>query len=253
MAGDWLKLHRSILDSSVFADDWHCRLFIWCLCKANFTPSTFKSQSLNRGEFITGRISGADELHVSPSKFYRGLHQLEEQGCISLSANSNWTTVSVCNYETYQHQSEQDRTANEQQVNSERTANEQQVNTEKEFNNAKNSRTQELNTLAAEFQIAWNSRPGVVPCRKVAGKRLISMKTRLADDDWKWRDAIAKFPLRCFADNPGGFQPNVDWFLRPDTVNKILEGAYDWSKSNSSQRPRHDYTIPQLEITDGSG
>src|SRR5258706_545114 len=36
--GDWIKLHRCLLDSAVFQDDWLCRLFVWCLLKANFAP-----------------------------------------------------------------------------------------------------------------------------------------------------------------------------------------------------------------------
>lgn len=163
--GDWVKLYRRIIDSEVFQDDWTYRLFSWCIIKANYTESKFQGTQLQRGQFVTGRMSGADSLRVSPSKFYRGLKRLESLGCITVKANSSWTTVTVCNYETYQDAVGDNRTAGEQQVNSERTASEQQMNTEKEFQEGKKERRKENTTPAAvvipdslqvpEFLSAW--------------------------------------------------------------------------------------------------
>lgn len=42
-----------------------------------------------------------------------------------------------------------------------------------------------------------------------------------------------KFPLRCFNGTGTGWVPHFDWFLRPDTVNGILEGKYDWNPNDS--------------------
>lgn len=106
-----------MLDSAVMGDDWLCRLWVWCMLKAKWRGS-------ERGTFITGRVVGADELKVSPSKFYRGLIRLADLGCITLEANSQRTTIKVCNYSTYQ-----DKEADfEPKVNSERTADEQHLN-----------------------------------------------------------------------------------------------------------------------------
>lgn len=127
MDGDWLKLHRCILDSAIFTDDWLTRLWIWCLCKANFRDNIFRGQVVKRGQFITGRVSGAGELHVSPSKWYRGLEKLAELGNITIDTNSNWTTVTICRFTDYQR----DSADREQQMNSERTGSEQDLNSER--------------------------------------------------------------------------------------------------------------------------
>lgn len=127
MDGDWLKLHRCILDSAIFTDDWLTRLWIWCLCKANFRDNIFRGQAVKRGQFITGRVSGAGELHVSPSKWYRGLEKLAELGNITIDTNSNWTTVTICRFTDYQR----DSADREQQMNSERTGSEQDLNNER--------------------------------------------------------------------------------------------------------------------------
>ena len=87
------------------------------------------------------------------------------------------------------------------------------------------------------FLIAWNATSGAIPARRITGKRQRSLAERFRDPSWDWQAALAKFPLKCFAAEPGGWQPNIDWFLKPETVGKILEGAYDWTKPNPNAPP----------------
>jgi|GEM_PF-3657093 len=87
-----------------------------------------------------------------------------------------------------------------------------------------------------EIKTAWNSATGAVPIRKLTTARKTSLGARLKDSDWDWAQALAKFPLKCFEDEQG-WKPDFDWFTRPDTVTKILEGKYDWSKNSSTRYP----------------
>jgi len=132
----WVKLYRSVFSHAIWSDDYLFRLFCWCILKANFSDGRVYGIELKKGQFVTGRMRGSEEMNVSPSKWYRGMQKLAEIGSIVLDANSERTTVTVCNYETYQSSPDK----SEQQVNSDRTASEQQVNTREEL---KNSRTQE--------------------------------------------------------------------------------------------------------------
>jgi hypothetical protein len=129
MAGDWIKVHRQLMDSAVWTDEWLVKLWIWCLLKANYRDGFYKGKPVKRGQFVTGRITGADELNVSPSRWYRGITRLAELGGIEIHANSVWTMITVCNYTTYQDTTGDDRTANEQRMNSEWTANGQPADT----------------------------------------------------------------------------------------------------------------------------
>jgi hypothetical protein len=149
MARRWLKLYYDMKDHAIMQDDWLCRLWVWCLFSANFGDSKFKGETVKRGSFVTGRNSGSQQLNVSPSKFYRGLEKLAELGCINVQANNNWTTVTVCNYTTYQDRQESERTASEQRMNNERTTDEQQKNTSIEDLEYKSIRDKELNTLGS--------------------------------------------------------------------------------------------------------
>lgn len=131
MAGDWIKVHRSLMDSAVWGDEWLVKLWLWCLMKANHCDGNFRGTRVLRGQFITGRNTASDELGVSPSKWYRGIERLVSLGNIEIQANSVWTMVTVCNYKTYQDDSRQYRTADEQRADSERTASGQPADTSK--------------------------------------------------------------------------------------------------------------------------
>lgn len=129
--GDWVKVHRSMLDTAIWSDEWLVKLWIWCLLKANYAPRAWNGETVDRGQFITGRNTAADELGVSPSKWYRGIVMLADMGNVKVEANSKWTRITVCNYSRYQDADKQERTANEQQMNSEWTPNEHQMNNER--------------------------------------------------------------------------------------------------------------------------
>ena len=81
MAG-WIKLHRKILDSAVFDNPDLLKVWIWCLLKATHDDYTqlvgLKVVELTKGQFITGRFKGAEELKLNPSTFYKYLKVLEK-------------------------------------------------------------------------------------------------------------------------------------------------------------------------------
>lgn len=119
MAGrnDWIRVPRSVIDCGFWDDDWLVRLWLWCRIKANFAGGEWRGQKIQRGQFVTGRHSAAEELRVSPSKFYRGIHSLEKFGALKVDANSNWTRITVCDYETYDSEQSANRTDSGQLAN----------------------------------------------------------------------------------------------------------------------------------------
>lgn len=103
----WIKLHRSILNSTVFANEKKLKVFIWCLCKAATQPHEVRygnqTIKLERGQFITGRNVAAEELGMSPSAVRRWLCGLQDGQQIQLSANNKFTLITVVNYGLYQN------------------------------------------------------------------------------------------------------------------------------------------------------
>ena len=85
-----------------------------------------------------------------------------------------------------------------------------------------------------EFREVWNATPGNSKCIATSKERIASFKLRMKEDMFRdnWRVALGKFPLQCFASQPGSLKPDIEFFLRPKTVLSIIEGKYDWSKTN---------------------
>lgn len=97
--GGFIKLWRKIFDSPGMDDPWIFYLFVWCIRSARYKDC---ADGLERGQFQTQRSAAADALKVSPSKWYRGMERLHKLGCVKIETSNNRTTITVCNYETYQ-------------------------------------------------------------------------------------------------------------------------------------------------------
>jgi hypothetical protein len=158
MATGYVKLHRESMDHPVFDDPWLWKVFTWCIMRANFADSQYKDGPVERGSFKTGRNAAAESLNASPSSVYRAFLRLKKLGCISLKSNKHWTTITVCNYTTYQSDEEQARTTGEQQADNERT------DSGHHHKNAKNAKNEKKEEAAAfppgldipEFHLAWS-------------------------------------------------------------------------------------------------
>ncbi|MBN2024969.1 MAG: hypothetical protein JW809_19485 [Pirellulales bacterium] len=79
--------------------------------------------------------------------------------------------------------------------------------------------------------------------RKSQGDRLTearrrAFRARLKSRQWRedYPKALAKFPLPCTVGDDS-WKPDLDWFLRPDSVTRILEGKYDFTKAASRSPP----------------
>lgn len=77
----------------------------------------------------------------------------------------------------------------------------------------------------------WNRIPGVAQAKEATDKRKNAYRQRAQHADWlqKLDEALRKVAASSFCRGSGdkGWVADLDWFLRPDTVTKILEGKYD--------------------------
>lgn len=94
---------------------------------------------------------------------------------------------------------------------------------------------------------AWNLSPGIKQIRKLDISRTKHLKARLSEPDWDFEAALKKFPLQCTVS--GTWVPDFDWFLRPGTVNAILEGKYDFTPgaNNGTKPKRQSYSYEDYE------
>lgn len=99
------------------------------------------------------------------------------------------------------------------------------------------------NTVAKE----WNMIDGITQCRSLTNKRRQAIAARWKEEFWRlnWQQAlekIRKLPA-LHGKNDQNWVADIDWFLRPDTVARVIEGKYDTWKptvTKSEHRARNN-------------
>lgn len=131
----WVKLHRKLLDNPIFDNPNLLKMWIWCLLKATHQEYDqmvgLQKITLKKGQFITGRFKGSEELKLNPSTFYKHLKTLQAENLISLNSNNKITIVTIEKWGEYQ--TEQNKNINRI------TTKEQQNNTNKNNKNIRNN------------------------------------------------------------------------------------------------------------------
>ncbi len=134
----WVKLHRCLTDKAIFDNPKLLKVFMWCLFKATHKQRDIffgtRKITLEPGQFVTGRFSAAEELNMNGSTVWRYLHLLGKNETIEIKPNNKYTLINVVNWANYQV----DDVDSEHQMNNKRTTNEQQMNTNKNVKNDKN-------------------------------------------------------------------------------------------------------------------
>lgn len=94
---------------------------------------------------------------------------------------------------------------------------------------------------AERFLADWNKIVTFSPARSLTGKRLKCFDARWRIEAWRndYPEALKRIPASSFlrGENDRGWRADVDWFLRPDTVTRILEGRYDDREAATSTKP----------------
>ena len=136
----WIKLHRKLLNSSIFQNPNLLKFWVWCLLKATHcdrkTRVGLQEIELKEGQFIFGRNKAGVELGMNPSTIYKYLGVVEKDGLVCTNRNNKFTVVTIVNWSLYQTEEHE----KEQQSNSKVTTKEQQSNTNKNVKNDKNDK-----------------------------------------------------------------------------------------------------------------
>jgi hypothetical protein len=100
----------------------------------------------------------------------------------------------------------------------------------------------EFSTSSMAFVVGeWNL-VGATKSRKISKKVAGFLRARMKDPWWMthWQEALEQLP-KCkgiWGDNDRGWKCNFEWFVRPDTVQNIIEGGkYGNSPPNATECP----------------
>ncbi len=105
----------------------------------------------------------------------------------------------------------------------------------------KKKSTEEATPLVSEVAVCheiaayWNTKPGISHVGSLSPARLKKIKTRLTEPFFReyWKAAIDRIANSDFCIGKGerGWKADIDWFLKPDTAIRVIEGKYD-NKTN---------------------
>tara|TARA_Y100000114_G_C11746994_1_gene322174 strand:- start:1211 stop:1807 length:597 start_codon:yes stop_codon:yes gene_type:complete len=98
----YIKLYRKILDNGIFENAELLKVFVWTIIRANTQPNTVFGRKLKVGQFVTGKLSAAEELQMRPTTVYDRIKKLEKLGYIKLESNTKNTVITVLKYNSYQ-------------------------------------------------------------------------------------------------------------------------------------------------------
>lgn len=138
----FIKLHRQITESKVFANETALKVWIWCLLSASykdkFVSKYGRVKQVKRGQFITGRFEAEEQTGIKGTTWYKWMKFLEKEGMITMSSDNKNTLVTVVKFDVYQSKTEEKEsnhdnsvTTEEQQTDSSGTADGQQRDTTK--------------------------------------------------------------------------------------------------------------------------
>jgi len=170
------------------------------------------------------------------------LQVLKSLGKVDIKSDNKFTLVTIRRWQDYQG-----APGNvDSKPDNKKTSKKHQKDTYKKDKKVKKAKkgkgTAPDGALTAELQAAWNALgrpfPGI---RDFGAKRKRVLAARLGEPFWRdhWREALAKIPGSPFlrGENNRGWKANVDWFLRPESVTRILEGQYDGGRDSQEPPP----------------
>jgi len=127
----WVKLHRQFLEWEWFDEPNTCRLFIYCLLKANHQDKNYRGETIKRGTFVTSLEVLSNDTKISVRSVRTALKRLESTGEVTSERTTKGTVIQIVKYNDYQVATSE--TTNERQ------ASDKQVTTTKNEKKEKNT------------------------------------------------------------------------------------------------------------------
>lgn len=142
--GGWVKLHRKLLEWEWYEDAHMVHLLVHLLLTASHENREYKGLTIKRGQVVTSIKELAEALGTPESSTRLRIKRLKNCNFISIKVAHNRTTITICNYDSYQERQTNrcERNAKDVRKKCERNAEAHNNNR----NNKKGRRSNEDNT-----------------------------------------------------------------------------------------------------------
>jgi hypothetical protein len=243
----YILLSRNLLESDVFASQKLLKIWIWCLCKANFKDRSVplkvgKGETIvhiKRGSFLFGRHKAEDELFIDGSTIYKSIKKLQDMEMITIKSNNQYSVITICKYDEYQDNGSYKVTSKDQPSNNKSTSKDQPSNTTNTLTNVnKDNNVKEDNNTPLAFSfynslISYGFNKDLVSdwIKVRKNKRLTNSETAFNNfikEVEKTKQDKNKVIEKCVIKSWGGFK--AEWFNK-EQVNNV------YVPSPTSKRP----------------
>lgn len=100
--GGWVKLHRKLLEWEWYGDAHMVHLLVHLLLTASHERKEYKGRTIKRGQLVTSKKELSEALNMSETSVMRRLRRLEVDHFVDLKVDQHGTTITICNYDSYQ-------------------------------------------------------------------------------------------------------------------------------------------------------
>lgn len=100
--GGWVKLHRKLLEWEWYQDAHMVHLLVHLLLTASHEERRYKGLTIKRGQVVTSIKELAEALGTPESSTRLRIKRLKSCGFLSIKVAYNKTTITICNYDSYQ-------------------------------------------------------------------------------------------------------------------------------------------------------
>lgn len=156
MDNGWVKIHRKIQDWEWYQDSKMVHLFLHFLMLANHDKGQWHGQTIERGQFITGRIELSKQTGITQQSIRTCITKLKLTNEITTKSTNQFTIITILKYGDYQlkDKSSTSKLTNES-TNEQPTTNHKQEVKKKEEDVTKPPN--EVNLLLGKFQKTINN------------------------------------------------------------------------------------------------
>ena len=98
----FIKIHRSFMDWEWYTDTKTKTVFLHCILAANWKEGKFKGRTIPRGSFVSSYPQLAQQTELSIKSIRTALNHLKETGEVAVESTSQYSIITVVNYDLYQ-------------------------------------------------------------------------------------------------------------------------------------------------------
>lgn len=206
----WIQLHRSLIEWEWYDDANTMRLFLHCCLRANFEDAQWRGIDIKRGDFITSTKTLSKELKLSENKIRLSIKKLISTGEITSKTTNKNTTITICNYDTYNssksENNKQDNKPHNKQTTNKPQTNNKQTTTDNKNNNNKQEEKYKEETKTVMNHLNQNSGKSFRSCKGLSAR---------FNEGYTVEDVLKVIDIKIAE---WGNNPDMSQYIRPETL-----------------------------------